>query len=482
MKKENTVSQSFIEKLNKTIQENQSLLCLGLDPEISKIPGSGDGGSDIERMKNWCMGLIHQTAELICCIKPNIAFFEQYGAEGIKALKEILRMVPQEIPVLLDAKRGDIGSTAEAYAKAVFEYWNVDAVTLSPYLGMDSIAPFLKYPGKMVFILCKTSNPSAGVIQDHGSPMLFEHVAKSALKWGTEEQIGFVVGATQLESLAAVRKIAPKQWILAPGIGAQGGDLQSALKAGLSADNSKLIIPVSRSIIYAEEPHKAARQLRDQINQYRNSTQAELMNPMEKKKIELVLGLFEAQCIKFGQFTLASDKISPIYVDLRRIISYPKLFEKCVSSYVDLAKKIKFDCLAAVPYAALPATSGVAVELKVPMIYPRKEVKSHGTGQMIEGSFSKGETALLIEDVVTTGGSIVTAMQTLRDGGVIVKDVIVLVDRLQGGKSALAIENTRLHAALTIKEIVEILHDESKIDEKTFSEVKSYLDENCVQS
>ena len=164
---------SFLDKLTAAIRRNDSLLCLGLDPEISKFPAELlQGASEEERLVAWCTGLIEQTAGFVCCIKPNIAFFEQYGLPGLNALKRILAAVPADIPVLLDAKRGDIGSTAAAYAKACFEFWDADAVTLSPYLGKDSVEPFLAYPGKAIFLLCQTSNPSAGEIQGHGEEPL----------------------------------------------------------------------------------------------------------------------------------------------------------------------------------------------------------------------------------------------------------------------------------------------------------------------
>lgn len=476
------MTHSFVDKLTGAIQKNRSLLCLGLDPETSKIPVAIKGTSDIERMKKWCIGLIEKTSGLICCIKPNIAFFEQYGAEGYIALKEILEQVPPDIPVLMDAKRGDIGSTAEAHARAIFEYWKADAVTVNPYLGRDSIAPFLKYPGKMVFVLCKTSNPSAGELQDHGMPVLYQHVLRSAKNWGDEEQVGFVVGATQPESLAEARAIVPMHWILVPGVGAQGGDVQKALEAGLAIDNSRMIFPVSRAVMQADDPQSAARQLRDQINAYRETHTAKKHADREIKKRGLIDGLFQAKCIQFGEFTLASGKKSPIYIDLRRVMSYPQVFSQCIDACATIAAQLKYDTLAAVPYAALPMTGAVSMQLKAVMIYTRKEAKTHGTGKMIEGEFTKGGIALLIEDVVTTGGSIITAAHTLRDGGLQVKDVIVLVDRLQGGEKALRDEKIQLHAVLNITEIVEILHDEKKVDERTYSEVKKYLDENCVQS
>ena len=219
--------------------------------------------------------IVEQTADLVCCYKPNIAFYEQFGLEGLEALRRTLAVIPDDIPVLLDAKRGDIGSTATAYARAAFEVLGVDAVTVSPYLGQDAVAPFLGYAGKAVFVLCYTSNPSAAAVQEFGDGQtrLFEHIVNQATQWGEPDQIGFVVGATQPEALARVRRLLAGRphWILAPGIGAQGGDLAEALAAGLDDRGSGLIVPVSRHIICADSPWAAARVLRDEINQARTS-------------------------------------------------------------------------------------------------------------------------------------------------------------------------------------------------------------------
>ncbi|MBN2391052.1 MAG: orotidine-5'-phosphate decarboxylase, partial [Anaerolineae bacterium] len=161
---------SFIDKLNEAITRNNSLLCVGLDPDASKFPADFQPDAPtVARVKAFCLDIIAQTADLVCCYKPNSAFFEQYGAAGGEVLHEVIVAChAADVPVLLDAKRGDIGSTAKAYARAVFDELDADAVTVSPYLGQDSITPFLAYEGKTVFILCYTSNPSAAEVQQHG--------------------------------------------------------------------------------------------------------------------------------------------------------------------------------------------------------------------------------------------------------------------------------------------------------------------------
>jgi uridine monophosphate synthetase len=467
---------SFFSKLTSAIQTNNSLLCVGLDPQQDMLP---EGKNIEESLFTWGKRIITQTSDLVCCYKPNFAFYEQFGLEGLRALQRTLAEIPDTLPVLLDIKRGDIGSTANALATAAYDQWGADAVTLSPYLGEDSIKPFLASEEKAVFILCYTSNPSAVQVQQHGVPPLFEHIAKISQNWGTPDQIGLVIGANQPDVLATVREICPQTWILAPGVGAQGADLSAALRAGLRADGSGLIIPVSRGVIAAADPRKAAMDLRENIRFEQAKVRSEAVEVLSKKA-DLIAALFNTGCIKFGSFTLASGKQSPIYIDLRRVISFPGLFRKVALAYAEIVQLLKFDHIASVPYAALPAGSVVAWQLGVSMIYPRKEVKQHGTGQAIEGSFKAGQTAVLIEDVITTGGSIVSAAEVLRNAGIELKDVIVLVDREQGGDLKMEEIGLTLHSVLKISEIVSILKQGSLIDVDTYKKVIQYLNENTA--
>jgi len=463
---------SFFSKLNDAIRANDSLLCVGLDPQEDMLPLDG---SIEDRLFDWGQAVIGQTSDLVCCYKPNFAFYEQFGLDGLRALQRTIKAIPETIPVLLDVKRGDIGSTASALSLAAYDQWGADAVTLSPYLGEDSIKPFLEPEGKAVFILCFTSNPSAGKIQQHGLPPLFEQIARYSRNWGSTEQIGLVVGATQPDALSIVRENCPQTWILAPGVGAQGGDLEEILQIGLRTDGSGMIIPVSRGILTVADPRKAAIELRDSIRlvQVKVKSQAKVVL---SKKSDLVVAVFTTGCIKFGSFTLASGQQSPIYIDLRRIISFPGLFRKVAQAYAEIVQGLNFDHIASVPYAALPAGSVVAWELGVSMIYPRKEVKQHGTGQAIEGSFEAGQSAVLIEDVITTGGSIISAAEILRNAGLLLKDVVVLVDREQGGVEAMNNIGLSLYSVLKISEIVSILKDSGMIDADTFKSLNQYID------
>jgi uridine monophosphate synthetase len=266
--------ESFFTLLEKRVADCSSLLCIGLDPHVSDL-----AAPSADAALAFCLNLVKRTAPYAAAFKPNAAFFEQFGAPGWAALEQVIDAVRDEsrrqgslIPVILDAKRGDIASTAAAYAKSAFTALGAHAITLSPYLGKDSIDPFLANREKGVFLLCKTSNPGASDLQDlevsrdgqAGAP-LYLAVASLAQSWNTENNIGLVVGATQPEALARVRAVAPDLWFLAPGVGAQGGDMEAALNAGLRRDGKGMLLPVARGVARAADPAKAAAKLRDEI-------------------------------------------------------------------------------------------------------------------------------------------------------------------------------------------------------------------------
>jgi uridine monophosphate synthetase len=266
--------QTFFAKLSQRVDESCSLLCVGLDLHPADLPAP-----TAEAALEFCTRLVKATIQLAAAFKPNAAFFELLGPEGWAALKEVIATIRMEasrlgvsIPVILDAKWGDIASTAEAYATSAFEKLGADAITLSPYLGRDSIEPFLSHPGKGVFLLCKTSNPGAADLQDlpvrmgtQGSVPLYEHVANLAQGWNTADNIGLVVGATQPEALERVRRAAADVWILVPGVGSQGGDLETVLRTGLRPDGKGLLINISRSLARAEDPAVYAADLCEQV-------------------------------------------------------------------------------------------------------------------------------------------------------------------------------------------------------------------------
>ena len=262
----------FTDKLLNASRKNKSWLCIGLDPDQELMP-------EIDVLQ-FNKAIIEATCNLVCAYKPNIAFYEALGTEGLAILEKTIKYVPSDIPIIADAKRSDIGNTAKAYAKALFSILGFDAATVNPYLGFDSIEPFIAYRDKGVFILCRTSNKGATDFQNlrtNGLP-LYEVVAQKAKEWNIHGNIGLVVGATYPEELRKVRSICPEMCLLIPGIGAQGGDLASAVGYGADARGEKAIINVSRQILYASKEKdfaQAARNIaetiRNQINSYSTS-------------------------------------------------------------------------------------------------------------------------------------------------------------------------------------------------------------------
>ncbi len=247
---------TFLEKLLGASRRNQSLICIGLDPEIERLPAHlRDQPNPILAFNR---AIIEATADLVCAYKPNLAFYEALGPAGLLTLQETLRLIPDSIPTIGDAKRGDTDNTSRQYARALFETYGFDAITVHPYLGRDSVQPFLDYQEKGILIVCRTSNPGARdfqdrlVSQEQTQPIpLYEYVARQVLEWNTAGNAGLVVGATYPEELQCLRQIAPNLPILIPGVGAQGGDLTSAARYGTDAAGERAIISASRAIIYA---------------------------------------------------------------------------------------------------------------------------------------------------------------------------------------------------------------------------------------
>ena len=265
---------NFDEKLNQSTDGNNSLLCIGLDPDPEQMPPKVD-------VFKFNKSIIDATEGLVCAYKLNFGFYEALD-DGFDILKRTIKYIPDRIPVIGDAKRNDIGNTARAYAKAVFVTLGCDAVTVNPYLGLDSVEPFLAYWDKGVFILCRTSNPGAVDFQnlrfetEKTKLALFEIVALRAAVWNKKGNIGLVVGATYPEELKLIRQSHPDMLLLIPGIGAQGGDLASSVRYGVSATGRKAILTSSRQVIYAsqdkdyaEAARRVAADLRERINYYR---------------------------------------------------------------------------------------------------------------------------------------------------------------------------------------------------------------------
>jgi orotidine-5'-phosphate decarboxylase len=265
---------SFIDKLAQTSLKNRSLLCVGLDPDPVLMP-------EKISVYEFNKAIIDATADLVCAYKPNIAFYEALGNAGLEALKKTRDYIPKGIPMIIDAKRGDIGNTAKAYASSLFDILNADAITASPYLGYDSLEPFIERRDRGIFILCRTSNPGAADLQSlpvettKGKKMLYEVVAEKVNEWNKYGNLGLVVGATYPDELKLIRERYPQILLLIPGVGMQGGELKQVVKHGVDKGRQRTVINSSRQILYvsrgkdfAAAAAKAARELRDRINEY----------------------------------------------------------------------------------------------------------------------------------------------------------------------------------------------------------------------
>jgi len=270
---------TFVEMLRDAQRRHGSMLCVGLDPEPARFPAQWKG--DAGKIYEFCARIVDATADLVIAFKPQIAYFAAHRAEAqLEQLMEHLRRNAPQVPVILDAKRGDIGSTAQQYAKEAFERYGADAVTLSPFMGFDSIEPYLKYACKGAFLLCRTSNPGGDDLQNQrlssvpGQPLVYEHIARLAQgEWNLNGQLGLVVGATYPAEIARVREIAPDLPLLIPGLGAQGGDAAATVQAGWSA-NAPIVVNSSRVILYASAGADFAQAARREASQTRDALQA----------------------------------------------------------------------------------------------------------------------------------------------------------------------------------------------------------------
>ena len=270
---------NFLDMLRNAERQNGSLLCVGLDPEPARFPAAMRG--DASKIFDFCAAIVDATADLVSAFKPQIAYFAAHRAEDqLERLMAHMRRAAPGVPIILDAKRGDIGSTAEQYAKEAFERYGADAVTLSPFMGFDTIAPYLKYHGKGAFLLCRTSNPGGDDFQNQrlasvaGQPLLYEHIAQLAQgPWNLNGQLGLVVGATYPAEIERVRALAPTLPLLIPGVGAQGGDALATVKAGWRFDGT-IIVNSSRAILYASSGADFAQAARQEALKTRDVLQA----------------------------------------------------------------------------------------------------------------------------------------------------------------------------------------------------------------
>jgi uridine monophosphate synthetase len=468
----------FFSRLEGIVASKKTCLCIGLDPRVD--PKAPEAPSLIVAENR---RIIQATAPFTAAYKPNLAFYEALGPAGLAALEESLALIPDDALIILDAKRCDIDATAEAYATALFDRLGGDAVTLSPYMGRDAIDPFLKYPGKGIFVLARTSNKSAGQFQDlpiAGSiDPLYIAVSRECASWS--DSIGLVVAGNDIGGLRAVRAAAPRAWFLAPGIGTQGGKADEAFAAGARPDGMGILIVAARSIAAAADPGAAARELRDAVESARAGSSRPSAGGAapapDSLKERFLASLISTGCFKLGDFTLKSGKKSPFYIDLRRLVSDPGAMALAGEAYARCAEGLEYDRIAGIPAAGLPLATAASLRTGRPMVWPRMPAKEHGTGNRVEGDFRAGERLLLLDDLITTGASKLEAAEILRGEGLVVGDLVVLIERGRQGRRDMDAAGIALRAFVHVRELFGACERLGLVDSKRRRELEAFVDE-----
>ncbi|HEY9808354.1 MAG TPA: bifunctional orotidine-5'-phosphate decarboxylase/orotate phosphoribosyltransferase [Halomicronema sp.] len=475
---------NFFDKLLAATERNQSWLYVALDPDPECLPERYRSDNQINGLRNWFNDIITETADIVCAYKPTLGYYQALGPAGLELLEHTLKLIPPDMPVILDAKHSDL-NTSTVFARMAFENLAVDACTLSPYAGLDHVAPFLVYPHKAVFILCATANFSALELQEFSFKDLpwYLQLVEAAKNWGTPEQLGLEVCGAIPEVLEKVRKAAPERLILWVGDVTEEKDLGAILATGLNENGEGLLVPVSAYLLTEERCGESVKILRDKLNLQRleimrEGPSCDLWLPdvcflQYQEHRDLILQLFDIGCITFGDHVQASGATFPYYIDLRKIISQPQIFHQIVGAYADILELLKYDRIAGIPYGSLPTATGLALRLEKPMIFPRKEVKAHGAKRVIEGNFVEGEKIVVVDDILISGKSVMEGAEKLKAAGLEVEDIVVFIDHEKGVKDRLKENGYRSHSVLKISEIAETLYQAGRID---YSQYQLFVD------
>ena len=471
---------TFFLKLTEAIASRQSLLITGLDPNPEMLQSwnrnrGGGAGSFLSQSRRWIKAVIEETSDHVCAFKPSLGFYQALGAVGIDLLREVRELVPLEIPLILDAKHADLNS-ASALANYVFDELNVDAVSLSPLAGHDLAAPFLLHTDRAVVITCHSSSPASRILQHHpneANPLYLRIVAESRL-WATPEQLLLEVGTSDPEILARVRNLAPDHVLILRSLWGEEERLETLLQAGLGSAADGLLLPVPQNMLMEDRLGERVAELKGQIATIRDRVissrqpaedRCELWLPARCEQLDsLIVDLFDIGCLLFGEYVQASGALFNYYIDLRRIISNPNVFHRVLHAYSLLLADLNFDRIAGIPYGSLPTATGLSLLLHKPLIYPRKEVKAHGARRLIEGDFREGETALVVDDILITGGSVLEGIGKLESSGLRVEDVVVFIDHGGSAAQRLADAGYRCRAVLSIEQITAVLREAGRLN------------------
>ena len=483
----------FFVQLTEAIAERQSLLMTGLDPNPEMLQswalrhGMGNR-SFLSQARHWIKAVVEATSPHVCAIKASLGFYQALGPLGLELLLEVRDLVPRDLPLIIDAKHGDLNSST-ALAHYLFKDLGVDAVTLSPLAGQDIAAPFLLYGDKAVVITCRSSNPAAKRIQYHPSEAdpLFLQIVRESQLWGTPDQLLLEVGTSDPAVLAQVRQAAPERVLMLRSIWSEEERLDGLLEAGLNQAADGLLLPLPQNLLVEDDLSEQAESLKGLINRRRQrwlenqptdantSCDVWLASPTEQPSnqdplADLILDLFDIGCLLFGEYVQASGAVFNYYIDLRQIISDPNLFHRVLHGYSGLLEQLHFDRIAGIPYGSLPTATGLSLALHKPLIYPRKEVKAHGARRLIEGDFSEGDQVVVVDDILITGGSVLEGIAKLESSGLVVKDVVVFIDhggqRDRRARQRLEDQGYRVHAVLDIPRITQELLQAGRLSEE----------------
>ena len=507
----------FFTALTEAMTSRQSLLVTGLDPNPEMLrnwasPRGLGGSSLLSQARSWCKSVIEATEDHVCAYKPSLGFYQAMGSAGVELLMEVRELLPPDLPLIIDIKHGDLNSSS-AIAAYLFKTLQADAVTLNPLAGQDIAAPFLLYPGKGVVINCHSSNPAARVLQHHPDEdrPLYLQLVKESQSWGTPDQLLLEVGTSDPTILERVRQAAPERFVMLRSLWGEEGNLQRLLASGLNQAGDGLLLPLPQSLLNDSDINGQTEALKQRINQIREDHLSQLQQPdapsdqcriwphaehtppaladsnrsavttnIDPELRELVIDLFDIRCLLFGEFKQASGAIFNYYVDLRQIISDPALFHRVLDCYAQVLRPLSFDRIAGIPYGSLPTATGLSLQLHKPLIYPRKEVKAHGTRRLVEGEFNEGETVAVVDDILITGGSVLEGIAKLKDSGLSVKDVVVFLDH--GGrddtraKKRLEDQGLHLQAVLTLDTIGDVLEAAGRISPEQAQELRTPQD------
>ncbi|HUP27342.1 MAG TPA: orotidine-5'-phosphate decarboxylase [Chloroflexia bacterium] len=480
---------TWAQRVALAINTQQSILCVGLDPIYEKLPADAKTGDMAADIFAYNRNIIDRTAPYAAAFKPQYKCYSAEGESGITALRltcEYIKSRYPDVPVILDAKYSDIGHVLERCAHEAFDLFGVDAVTAMPAPGRQALAPLFSRPGSGCFMVVRTSNPGAEELQDietaSGDPLYVEITRRIAGGWNSAGNVGLVAPATDPSVLAKVRRAAPDLPILCPGVGAQGGEVEAAVSAGLDVSGAGLLINVSRAVMEAADPGEAARAWRDQMEAARarhGGVQTKPLSAPDEQTAEIVTELFKIGAIRFEPVTLKSGLVSPYYNNLRLLASYPPLLRKVARAMARTMEdaNVKPDVLIGIAEAGIPLAVALSQETGIPAGYVRSSAKAHGIKRMVEGAWPEGATAVLVDDVVSDGASKLEVLGHLSEAGLKVEDIVVLVDRGQGGPELMAQHGLRCHATVTMMRALGILHNAGLISQDKVEESQRFMAE-----